>query len=320
MANITSSRGYNTSYRGANDPSAYYAVFTGDFGASVPAAPALTYHASSGSLATSTAFVKVTWITAEGVSLPSAEASVSVPAATGAVTVAQPTVPTNGATVIGWQIFSSATTATEKENTASTSSTPSPSNIVTNQGTVVGYPVATTSVLLQVYGTGAAVPIIDQSGIQPALPSVGANSTADYYFIIPNSGSQWKNYKPVYTFRPDSIVETSGISLSLPLDCVSPLYPGATPNSSTYTQVSVAPNTYMVMNGNLFISTQSGSQNTAATFIGSAAFAVSKGTSVTDGSVTWLCLGKATLVRARFSNATGSAAIPAAMEYDLYED
>ncbi len=321
MANIQSSRGYNTSYRGSSAPGAFYAVFTGDFGEPAPAAPALTYHAGSGSLATGTAFVKVTWITQEGASLPSAETGVAIAASTGAATVAQPTVPTNGETVIGWQIFSEGSSNGEALNTVSSSTSPAPAAISTNSGSVIGYPVATTSVLLKVYGTGAGVPTFDASGVQPALPVIAANTSADYYFIVPNGGSLWKNYKPVYTFRPDSIVETSGIVLSLPLDCVSPLYPGATPGSSTYTQESVAPNTYMVMNGNLFVSTQTGSQDTAATFIGGAAFNVSKGTSVTDGSVTWLCLGKATLVRARFANVTtgGTALVPTAMEYDLYQ-
>lgn len=320
MANISSSRGFTSSSRTAVPPAAFYAVFTGDFGATTPAAPVLTYEAGSGSLATGTAYVEVTWITAEGVSLPSAQAAVAISASTGAVSVAQPTVPTNGEAVIGWQIYSSGTSGSEDLNTAAASSTPAPSSIVTTQGTVSGYPVATTSVLVGVYGTGAVPPSIDRSGAQAALPSVAAHSTADYYFVVPNASSKWKNYNPVTATRPDSITETAGISISEPLECQSPLYPGATPGSTTYTQVSVAPGTYMVMNGNLFISNQVGSQNTAATFVGSAAFNVAKGAVVTDGSVTWLCLGKATLVHARFTNVNSTQAeIPTAMEYDLME-
>jgi hypothetical protein len=42
-------------------------------------------------------------------------------------------------------------------------------------------------------------------------------------------------------------------------------------------------------------------------------------TTVTDGSVTWLSMGEAALVRARFSNTTASAGQPTAQEYDLYQ-
>lgn len=321
MANITSSKGFKSSFRGAVSPSAFYLVGTNDFGEPAPALVNgdLTYNAGAGSLAMGTAFVKITWITAEGISLPSAEASVSVAAGSGAVTVVIPAVPTNGATVIGWQIYSAGVTATEELNTAAASTSPSPSSITTTQGAVTGYPIATTSVQVKIYGTGAVVPVVDRSGIQPAMPSISANSSADYYFVVPNAGSQWKTFKPVYCYRPDEILETAGIVLSLPLECFSPLYPGATPGSGTYTQVSVAPGVYFVMNQTLFVSIQTGSQNTASAFIGSAAFNVAKGTTVTDGSVTWLCLGKADLVHARFANVTGSAATPTAMQYDLYE-
>lgn len=319
MANITSSKGFNSSFRGANSPSAFYQVTTGSFGEPAPAAPALTYHAGSGSLATGTAFVKVTWITAEGVSLPSVEAGVAISASTGAATVVQPTVPTVGATVIGWQIYSEGSATGEALNTAAASATPSPAPIVTSEGSEIGFPIATTSVLLKVYGTGAAVPTIDNSGSQPAFTPVPANTTADYDFIVPNSGSQWKTYKPVQFQRPNGVPETAGISLSANLDCIAPLYPGATPGTSTYTQVSVANGTYMVMNGKLFQATQAGSQSTAATFVGSAAFNVSKGTTVTDGSVTWLCLGTAVLVRAHFANSTAGALTPAQQQYDLFE-
>lgn len=325
MANIASTKGYNSSYRGSNAPGAFYQVLTSDFGASAPGAPTLTLRSGTGTLASSTAFVKLTWITAEGVSLPGTLAAISVTAANDGLTVAIPSVPTNGATVIGWQIYSQASSGVLLDQ-AATSSVPAPQNIVTTQGVVVGYPIATTSVFLNSYGTGAAVPNIDLSGIQPALPSVPAAGTAsaaggsaDYYFIVPNAGSQWKNYKMVDVARPDSVVETAGISVSFPWDCQSPLYPGATPGSSAYTQVSVAPGTYMVMNGNLFVASQAGSQNIAAAFIGAAAFAVAKGTTVTDGSVTWYCLGKATLVHARFENTGNAAAIPAAQEFDLMQ-
>lgn len=325
MANIVSSKGYSSSYRGSSAPGAYYQILTSDFGEPAPAAPSLTLHTGTGTLASSTAFVKVSWITAEGESLPSALAAVSVSAANSGVTIAQPTVPTNGAPIIGWKVYSQASSG-ELLNAASTSTVPAPASIATTEGAEIGFPIATTSVFLNSYGLGAVPPTVDFSGAQPALPSVpadgsatAAGGSADYYFIVPNSGSLWKNYKSVGVMRPDSVVETVGISASYPFDCQSPLYPGATAGTSTFTQVSVAPGTYMVMNGNLFVATQTGSQNIAATFIGGAAFNVSKGTTVTDGSVTWYCLGKATLVHARFENSGNAVAIPVAQEYDLFQ-
>ena len=325
MTNITSSRGYKSSYRGSNAPGAFYQILTSDFGEPAPAAPALTYEAGSGSLATGTAHVKITWITQEGPSLPSVDVAVAVSASTGAVSIAQPTVPTNGQKIIGWQVYSEGS-ATVALNTVAASTSPAPTSIVTNSGTVTGYPIADTTILLEVYGTGAAVPAYDASGIQASLPSVPANSVssatggyADYYFRVPNTGSQWKNYKMVDVARPDSVVETAGISVGFPWDCQSPLYPGATPGATTYTPVAVANGTYMVMNGVLFQAIQSGTVDTAATFIGAAAFAVSAGTKVTDGSVTWLCYGRATLVHARFTNSTDAAATPAAQQFDLMQ-
>ena len=84
-------------------------------------------------------------------------------------------------------------------------------------------------------------------------------------------------------------------------------------------QATVANGVYMVMNGNLFISTQLTSTTTAATFIGAAAFNVAKGTKVTDGNVTWLALGKAGLVRFQFGNVNASAKTPTAMSYELFQ-
>lgn len=323
MANITSSRGYSSSYRGSNDPGAFYQILTSDFGEPIPGAPTLTVRTASGTITSTTANVQLTWITAEGVSLPSTSTGILVNSADGGVSIVEPTVPTNGAAVVGYQVYSQGSTGAPLLNTAGV--VPAPQTFVTTQGSVVGFPVASTTLFLNSFGTGAGVPAIDRSGIQAALPSVPAynagaapGGSADYYFVVPNAGSQWKNYKSVGVMRPDSVVETSGISAAYPFDCQSPLYPGATPGAATYTQVAVTPGTYMVMNGNLFISTLA-TNSTAATFVGGAAFNVSKGTTVTDGSVTWLCLGKATLVHTRWENSTSSAATPTAQEYDLFQ-
>jgi len=118
--------------------------------------------------------------------------------------------------------------------------------------------------------------------------------------------------------KPSGVAETPGISMVPNLDCLAPLYPGATPGSSAYTQVAVTPGTYMSLNGNLFVSTLA-TNSTAATFIGGAAFNVAKGATVTDGSVTWLCLGKAVVLRAHFINNGSNAQIPVQQELDVFE-
>ena len=321
MAQIQSSRGYDSSYRGSNTPGAFYQILTSDFGEPIPGAPALTVRTASGTITSTTSNIQLTWITTEGVSLPSTSTGILVNSADGGVSIVQPTVPTTGSPVVGWQIFSQGSTGTPKLNTAGI--VPAPQNFVTTSGTVVGFPVNTTTVFQNSFGTGAGVPTIDQSGIQPALPlvsaaSASASGTADYDFIVPNSGSLWKTYKSVGYMKPSGVAETPGISMVPNLDCLSPLYPGATPGSSTYTVAAVAVGTYMAMNGNLFIST-SVAQTTAATFIGGAAFQVSKGTTVTDGTVTWLCLGKAVIVRAHYINNGSNAQYPGAQEIDIFQ-
>jgi hypothetical protein len=327
MAQNLSARGYDSSFRGSIAPGAFYQILTSDFGEPIPGAPTLTLRAASGTLASSTANVQLTWITAEGVSLPSTSTAILVSAANDGLSIVIPTVPTTGSPVIGYQIYSQGSTGAPLLNSSATGTSPAPQTFTTTQGAVVGFPVATTTNFLNSYGTGAGVPVIDRSGIQPAIPTVtaaatssaaGAGGTLDYDYIVPNSGSQWKTYKSVGYMKPLGVAETAGISMVPNLDCLSPLYPGATPGATTYTQVAVTPGTYMTMNGNLFISTLA-TNSTAATFIGGAAFAVAKGATVTDGSVTWLCLGKAQLVRAHYINNSSAALQPVQQEIDIFQ-
>src|SRR5258707_3274178 len=110
------SQGYTSSPRVANAPGGYYEVFQGDFGVLGGPLANPVYNAGAGSLAMGTAFVKITWITAQGESLPSAEGTIAVSAGSGAVTVTKPTTPANGAAVIGWRVYSAGVTNTQLLN------------------------------------------------------------------------------------------------------------------------------------------------------------------------------------------------------------
>jgi hypothetical protein len=309
MPNPSTSRGYLSSQRGVNPPSAYYEVLQTDFGQLGGAAPSLAYNSGAGSLAMSTARAAITWITAQGESQISTEATVAISAGSGAFTITQPTVPTNGGTVIGWRVYSSSGGAgTELLNTAALSTTQVQSNIVTTQGTLLAFPVATTAVQVLIYGTGQAIPTYDQSGIQSPLPSVAASTTVDYYIRVPNAGGLWKPQKQVNFMRPQYAAEATGIEIGN-VDCAPLLYPGV--------NTSVALGVYMVMANTLYLATATGT--TATTFIGGAAFNQTKGATTTDGTVTWTSYGKATLIRVHISNSSASAAIPTAQEYDFFE-
>jgi hypothetical protein len=305
----STSKGYLSSARTAVAPTAYYEVKQTDFGALGGAAPALAYNAGAGSLAMSTARAAITWITAAGESLPSAEATVAISAGSGAFTITQPTVPTNGAAVIGWRVYSSSGGAgTALLNTTALSTTQVQSSFVTTQGTLLGFPVATTAVQVLIYGTGQAEPGVGNSGVQTALPSVGANTSVDYFIIVPNAAGQFDTQHQVAVMKPQGIPDGTGLSMNV-IGFQAPLYPG--------TSQSVSLLAYMTMNSYLFICTAAGT--TAATFIGGPAFATAKGATTTDGTVTWTCLGKAGLINLRYVNGSGSAAAPAAQEMDFLQ-
>ena len=128
MANITSSRGYSSSFRGANAPSAFYQILTSDFGEPAPSTPTLTVRTASGTITSTTANIQLTWITAEGVSLPSTSTAIDVNSADGGVSIVIPSVPTNGAPIVGYQIYSQGSTGAPKLNTAGV--VPAPQNFV----------------------------------------------------------------------------------------------------------------------------------------------------------------------------------------------
>ena len=319
------SKGYNSRAYVSNAPGAFYAIWGSDFGVPSPAAASLTYVSTGGSLATTTVSVKVAWVTAEGPSVVSAAADVVGTTAAGSVTVVQPTGSTTSG-IIGWQVYS-AETASGGEKLNTTGVTPAPTTYTTTSGVISGFiPVATTTVTLTNYGTGAFAPQVDRSGIQPALPAVTSTAPVIYFASVPNTSAQWKQQKSVAYMRSDGIADPAGLALNH-LDFIQPVYPGASgataggtnPPSSSYTQASATPGQYMVMNGYLFQAINSVSASTASTFIGWAAFNTTKWALTTDGSVTWQSLGKAGLLRFSFVNSETTSATPAAQSYEVFQ-
>jgi hypothetical protein len=149
-------------------------------------------------------------------------------------------------------------------------------------------------------------------GVQNYLPLIPSESTTDYIFIIPNTGSEWKVQKSVNFARPNGTTETAGVEIDT-VDCIQPEYPG----TSAAVLAGTTPASFFVMNGYGFQATTSGT--TASSFIGFANFKTAKGATTTDGSVVWTALGKVALIRARFANLSASPATPAAQEYDFWE-
>lgn len=305
------SKGYASSARVSNEPGGYAEVLQTDFGVQGGTLGALSA-GTSGSLATTTARVAITWITTQGESGISSEQTVGVTGPNGDVIVTKPTTPSGTATVLGWRVYSSSGAAGTELLQLAGSTTQAQQNFSTTQGTLAGYPLTQTTVQINVYGAGSAIPLADLSGIQPALPSVGANTTVDYFFRIPNAGGRWKIQKSVEWMRPQGLAEPGGITVG-PMDVLSPLYPG----TGQVVTASISAPVYFVMNQVLFVATASGT--TAATFLGFSNFNQNYLGVTTDGTVKWVCLGRQILVRAHFGNASASPATPVAQEYDLFE-
>lgn len=297
---------------------AWYPVARSDWGVLAPGtigtaftAAKLTNNGSGGSLATSTGAFKITFVTAIGESLPSAEATISVTGGpSGSVTVSISGLTlnqTNGQPVIGWRVYSGNGAGNEAANITSAGlNAQALTSLTTQRGAVISYiPIATTSVTVQVYGTGATVPVVDTSGIQlAALPNVAANSTSDQQIKIPVT---FNTSKGTQVFRPNATADPTGVSLDA-LDIVAPLYPG--------TGQSVTAGALIVINNTLWQATVGGT--TAGTVPNFSGITTLYGT-LTDNTVTWTNLGRWHVATLRWSNSSGSAAQATANEYDFWQ-
>jgi hypothetical protein len=257
----------------------------------------------------STARCAITWITSQGESLPSVEATVAISAATGAFTITQPTVPTNGGTILGWRVYSSSGGAgSALLNVAANSTTQVQQNFTTTQGVLAGFPVATTSVQVLIYGAGQGEPVLDQSGIQIALPSIAANTTVDYFVVVPNNAKSWSVQDQVSYMRPQGVAETPAVTIGN-VDIVAPLWKANT---------SFTAGSYIVVNSIGYVATVTGTTtNGAIPTAFSAQASGTKGTTIVDNGQTWKSLGPAIFIRMHINNSSGSAAIPVAQEYDF---
>jgi hypothetical protein len=145
-------------------------------------------------------------------------------------------------------------------------------------------------------------------GLQDILVPIAGNTTSDYFFKVGNESAQWKVQKTVNYMHSQGLTETAGILLG-GLDCVSPVYPGS--------NVVVAQNAYMILNGYLFKATTGGT--TAVKFIGFNHFNLVKGATTLDGSVVWTSFAKAALIRLRYANVTAGSLTPVAQTWELFQ-
>lgn len=304
--------------RQAQPGSAYYPVATTDWGVLAPGtvgtaftAAKLTNNGSGGSLATSTGAFKVSFVTAIGESLASAEATISVTGGpSGSVTVSISGLTlnqTNGQPVIGWRVYSGNGSGNEVANITSAGlNGQALTSLTTQRGASISYiPIATTSVTVQVYGTGSAPPAVDTSGIQlAALPNVAANGTSDQQIKVPVSLNIGR---PTLWDRPNATADAAGLSLDA-IDIVAPLYPG--------TGQVVSAGVLIVINNTLWIASVGGTTGSSVpNFAGTTTL---YGTLV-DNSVTWTNLGRWHVATLRWSNSSGSAAQPTANEFDFWQ-
>jgi hypothetical protein len=270
---------------------------------------------SGGSLANGSFFTKITWVTALGETTPSAEGTVTVTGGpSGSVTIALGSTGSlntgaqlNAQPIIGWRIYTGSTTNTELANEAAASLSVAMLSIQIKRGggTLLYIPIATTSATVKVLGAGAALPVVNTSGVQDPLPAITTNVTADVNVRVPvpfNIG------RPTTYARPNATADASGISVE-GMDCVAPLWP----QSTAVTQGT----SYIVINNVLWQCIISGTTGSSVPN-----FAGSNNTlyaTLGDNGATWQNLGRWHLLTLRFANLSGSTAQPTANEYDFWQ-
>lgn len=313
---------YNYPNRSAGAFQSFFNIAASDFGVLAPgttgtafsAGANLAASASGGSLATTTGAFKISWVTAYGESLPSVEATVAVTGATGSVTVSLASVGStntgtqlNAAPIIGWNVYSGSGAGNEQKNTgtnADLSVATLTSEVLPDGSTLTFIPIATTSVVVKVYGNGAVPPVVNNSGLQLAMPAVGAATTADLDIKVPFG------FKPqMYTAmkRPAVTSDTAGETPDA-IDCLAPSWAAS---------AAFAAGAFIVVGSKIFQCTVAGTTGTAPNVPNFAG--VAKYGTITDNTATWKSYGSGRIVRLRFGNNTAAAVQPTANEYDLFQ-
>lgn len=299
---------------------AYYPVARQDWGVLAPGATGtafgngnLTNVGSGGSLANGSFFAKITWVTANGETIPSAEGTVTVTGGpSGSVTIALGSTGStntgaqlNAAPIIGWNIYTSATTGTEILNSAAASLSVTLSSATFPNGTTQTYiPIATTSATVKVLGAGVAMPVVNLSGVQAPLPAITTNVTADTFVKVP---VPFNIASPTLYGRPNAVADAAGIGV-YSVDCIAPLWAASTAFNA---------GDFIVVGNQLFFCSVAGTTGTAPNvpnFAGTAKYGT-----VTDNTATWTNIGRWHLLRVRISNLSGSTAQPTANEFDFWQ-
>lgn len=145
----------------------------------------------------------------------------------------------------------------------------------------------------------------DWGTIQQALPSVGANSTADVQVPLT---SRFKIQGMTDYSRPQGLADPAAISIAA-LDVIAPVWP-------TSTAVTTA--NYIVVNGTVFKCTTAGT--TAGSIPAGLSTRPVAGNTVSDNTAVWTSQGqKGCVLRIRFANSSAGALTPTAQQYDFYQ-
>ena len=314
------------SVRAASPVSEHHLIKASDFGVIAPGGNGTTtdggwgngnlaYNAGGGSLGSSTANCKITYVTAQGESTASSNATVSIAAGSGAFTITFPVLPAstsgspevNAAPILGFRVYSASSSTTLLNATTDFDATTQGllKTIVTTNGSITNViPAGTATAQVKVYGTGAGVPVVNLTGIQQPMPVISANSSADVFWLVKRT---FRVQKIVEWIRPNSSADPAGFAPAV-MDCVGPLWPAST---------SVSAGAFILVNNVVFMCTVAGT--TSSTIPAGLTTRPAKLTTVTDNGATWTSQGEVDIVRARFSNTTGSAGQPISQEYDLFQ-